>query len=56
MSPMMVPATTGPAPKMSVRVVREALTAAASFFSGLAELVVEVAQAGEELGGELGTG
>ena len=32
MSPMMVPATTGPTPKTSVRVVREALTAAASFF------------------------
>jgi hypothetical protein len=29
---MMVPAMTGPAPKTSVRVVCEALTAAASFF------------------------
>ena len=31
-SPMMVPAMTGPTPKTSVRVVREALTATASFF------------------------
>ena len=32
MSPMMVPAMTGPTPQICVRVVRLALTAAASFF------------------------
>ncbi len=47
---------TGPTPKMPVRLVPEARTAAASFLLGLAQLGVEAAQVGEELGGELAAG
>src|SRR5512140_288499 len=52
-SPITVPAMTGPTPKMPVRLVPEALTAAASFLLAIARLGIEAADAGEELGGQL---
>jgi hypothetical protein len=51
-SPITVAATTGPTPKISVTVVPDELTAAASFFD-LAPLGVQVADVGQQLGGEL---
>ena len=53
---MTVPAITGPTPKTCVRLVPEALTAAASFFPGITQLDIQVTQVGQELGGELGPG
>ena len=47
---------TGPTPKMSVRVVPLARTAAASFFLVVAQLGIEVAQVVQELAGELAAG
>ena len=47
---------TGPTPNRPVRVVPDALTAMASFFSGLAHLGVQAAHVLQELGGELAAG
>src|SRR5690349_20491371 len=54
--PITVPAVTGPAPKSPVRLVPEALTAAASFLLGLARRSAAAADTGEELGGQLAAG
>jgi hypothetical protein len=47
---------TGPTPKISVTVVPGALTAVASFFSGLADLGVQAAHVLQQLGGEVAAG
>ena len=47
---------TGPTPKISVRLVPEALTAMASFFSGRADLGVQAAHVLQQLGGEVAAG
>src|SRR5215831_9273702 len=55
-SPITVAAITGPTPKISVRLVPDALTTTASFFSGLADLGIQAAHVLQELGGELPAG
>jgi hypothetical protein len=53
-SPITVAAANGPTPKRSVRLVPDARTAAASFFSGLAHLLIQAPHVRQEVGGKAG--
>ena len=55
-SPITMAAITGPTPKISVTLVPDALTAMASFFSGLADLGIQAAHVRQQLVSELAAG
>ena len=55
-SPITMAAITGPTPNRPVMEVPDALTTAASFFSGLRQLAVQAAQVSQQLGSYLAAG